>query len=176
MSDDVQNEEPLAEDMEVAAEVTGPTDKASTPSWVPVAVIAVLAILLVCACLMAMGFGGLWIMDQSQPDAPVIIAPPAQEQPTQPPQEQPTQVPPEPEPPPEEPVEPPPEEPAEPPPEQPAEPPAEEQPPEEPPSAGQLPAGPESGGSSCLPLAGGLVLAPLLVMGKKAGIGRSSKK
>jgi hypothetical protein len=135
---------------------------------------------------MVMGIGGLWIADQSQPDAPVIIAPPAQEQPTQvppePPAEQPTQPPPEQptQPPPEQPTQPPPEEPAEPPPEEPAEPPPEEPaepPPEgEAPAPGQLPAEPETGSPPCVPLAGGLVLAPLLIIGKKQGSRRRAKQ
>jgi hypothetical protein len=38
---------------------------------------------------------------------------------------------------------------------------------EEPPDGVQLPADPEEGGQPCAPLAAGLLLAPLLVMGRK---------
>ena len=160
--------------------------KALIPTWVP---IAVLALLLACACLSVMGVGVLGILDQTQPAAPAATAAPVEGQPPEPlateqlPAEQPaapaaTAAPVEP-PAEEQPVEPPAEEqPVEPPPEQPAEPPAGEQPPvgEQPPSAEQLPAGQGESGLPCAPAAGGLLLAPLLVMGKKHGIRRRSNK
>lgn len=149
----------------LSGEVVG---KALIPSWVlPAVVVAVLAV----ACI-AVGFALLGGSDEgAPPPAAIATATPAEEQPapTQPPAEEPpTEPPPEEqptEPPPEEPpTEPPPQEPpAEPPPQEPpAEPPAEE-----PPDGVQLPAEPGEGGQPCAPLAAGLFLAPLLVMGRK---------
>lgn len=145
MTDETTNARELAE------------GKTPIPTWVWV-VIAVLALLLACVCATATGLGVFGILNQSQePDAPVIIVPPTKEQPAEQPAEQPTLAPPE------QPTEPSPEQPTEPPPEQPV---------EQPPEGGQPPTEPDTGGSSCIPLAGGLVLAPLLVLGKKNGIGR----
>ena len=125
-------------------------DKSSVPIWV---LVVVVAIFLACVCvMMATGVGVLGYLSSSQPDAPVIIVPPTQEKPAEAPPEQPTQ------PPPAQPTEAPPE------------PPAEEQQPE----AEQLPTEPDSGGSACIPLAGGLVLAPLLVLANKSGSRRRS--
>ena len=127
--------------------------KALIPTWVP---IAVLALLLACACLCVAGIGLVGVLDQPQPAAPMATAVPSEPGA------------------PAAPVEPPPEQPAEQPPEQPAEPPAEQ--PAEPPSAGQLPAEEGTSGLPCAPAAGGLLLAPLLVMGKKHGIRQRSNK
>ena len=166
MTDETTNAEEFAEEMEVAAEVPVPAgggtqtqngEVAGKTPYLPWVLIAVLALLLVCACFALMGVGGLYILDRSQPDAPVIIAPPASQETAEPAQ-------------PAEPVEPAePAQPAEP--GQPAEPPAEA-----PPAAAQLPSGPGASGLPCAPLAGGLILAPLLVIGRKNGIGRSSNK
>ena len=131
--------------------------KALVPSWVlPAVLIAVMAL----ACLWAVALlAGNGSPDTAPTQPPAATEAPPVEAPTVPP-EQPT------EPPPEQPTEPPPEQPTEPPPpEQPTEPPPE-QPTEAPPEGGQLPEVPE-GGLPCTPLAFGLVLAPLLVMGRR---------
>jgi hypothetical protein len=144
--------------------------KALIPSWVlPAVLVAVLALACIAVLFTVLGDreGG------STPEAPAATATPGEEQPapTQPPEELPTEPPAE-----EPPTEPPPEElPTEPPPEEPpTEPPPEEPPTEppqesatEPPDAVQLPAEPGEGSQPCAPLAAGLILAPLLVMGKK---------
>ena len=155
----------MSEEMKTVEEQPGPAGPAAAPpqdpnarasggSSVPIWVlVVVVAIFLACVCIMmGTGVGVLGYLGSSQPDAPVIIVPPTQEQPAEPPPEQPTQ--------------PPPELPTQPPPEPPAE---EQQPEAEPP-----PAEPDSGGSTCIPLAGGLVLAPMLVLGKKSGGRRRS--
>jgi hypothetical protein len=132
--------------------------KALIPSWVlPAVLIAIMAL----ACLWAV----VLLAGSGSPDAAPTQPPAATEAPpveaTDVPPEQPTEAPP-----PEQPTEaPPPEQPTEPPPEQPTEPPPPEQPTETP-EAGQLP---EEGGGGlpCAPLAAGLILAPLLVLGKR---------
>jgi hypothetical protein len=131
--------------------------RALIPSWVlPAVLVAILAI--VCISILFIVLGGS-PEEGAPPEAPAATATQGEEQPA------PTQ------PPPEQPTEPPPEQPTEPPPEQPTEPPAEE-----PPAAEHLPAEPEEGGLPCAPLAAGLVLAPLLVIGKKGRGGRSAEK
>jgi len=141
------------------------------PSWVlPTVLVAILA--LASIVILSAVLGG---SEEGTP-TPVaeVTATPGEEQPvpTEPPQEAPTEPPPEElptEPPPEEPpTEPPPEEPpTEPPPEEPPTEPPPEELPTEPPDGVQLPAEPEEGGQPCAPLAMILVLAPLVVIGKK---------
>jgi hypothetical protein len=149
----------------LSGEVVG---KALIPSWVlPAVLVAILAL----ACI-AILFSVLGDREgDTTPEAPAATATPGEEQPAPtepPPEEPPTEPPPE-----EPPTEPPPEEPpTEPPPEEPpTEPPPEEQPteppPEEPPTEPPPEEPPGEGGQPCAPLAAGLVLAPLLVLGKK---------
>jgi hypothetical protein len=145
--------------------------KALIPSWVlPAVLVAILA--LACIAILFSVLGGR--EGDTTPEAPAATATPGEEQPapTEPPQEPATEPPQEPptEPPQEPPTEPPQEPPTEPPQEPPTEPPQEpptEPPAEEPPAAEHLPAEPEGGGQPCAPLAAGLLLAPLLVLGKK---------
>jgi hypothetical protein len=130
-----------------------------------VAILVIAAIAVLLAVLGGSPEGGM------PPEEPAATATQEVEQPapTQPP-EQPTEPPAEP------PTEPPPEQPTEPPAEQPTEPPPEpaptEPPAEEPPPAEQLPAEPGGGGLPCFPAAAGLVLAPLLVIGKRGRKGQ----
>jgi hypothetical protein len=145
----------------LSGEVVG---KALIPSWVlPAVLVAILAIAAIAVLVTVLGGA----QEGAPPEAPAATATAVEEQPapTKPPPEQPTQ------PPPEQPTEPPPEQPTQPPPEQPTEPPAEE-----PPAAEHLPAEPDEGGLPCAPLAAGLVLAPLLVIGKRGRGGRSPEK
>jgi hypothetical protein len=131
--------------------------KALIPSWVlPAVLVLIVAIACISVLFIVLGSSP---EEGAPPEAPAATATQGEEQPA------PTQ------PPPEQPTEPPPEQPTEPPPEQPTEPPAEE-----PPAAEHLPAEPEEGGLPCAPLAAGLVLAPLLVIGKKGRGGRSAEK
>jgi hypothetical protein len=194
MTDETKNAQELAEDAEVNPKVADqtsqvyvadPTNATAPPGEAPQAssdgsagrtnvpiwvLVVVVALFLACLCAMMLaGAGAVGILSSQQsdaPDAPVIIVPPTQEQPTQAPpepeapQEQPTQAQPEPEAPQEQPTQ------AQP------EPPAGEQPEKEPPSGEQPPADQDGSGLPCVPLAGGLVLAPLLVIGKKNAIGR----
>jgi hypothetical protein len=131
--------------------------KALIPSSVLTAVLV--AILVIAAVAVVVAVLGGSPEEGAPPEAPAATATAVEEQPapTQPPPEQPTQLPPE--------------QPTEPPPEQPTEPPAEE-----PPVAENLPAEPEEGGLPCAPLAGILVLAPLLVIGKRDRDGRNAEK
>jgi hypothetical protein len=157
-----------AEARNLNGEVVG---KPLIPSWVlPTVLVAILA--LASIVILSAVLGG---SEEGTP-TPVaeVTATPGEEQPvpTEPPQEAPTEPPPEElptEPPPEEPpTEPPPEEPpTEPPPEEPPTEPPPEELPTEPPDGVQLPAEPEEGGQPCAPLAMILVLAPLVVIGKK---------
>lgn len=147
--------------------------KALIPSWVlPAVLVAILALACIIVLFNVLGNreGG------TTPEAPAATATPGEEQPapTEPPQEPPTEPPQEPpteppptEPPQEPPTEPPPTEPPQEPPTEPPQEPPTEPPAEEPPEAGHLPAEPEEGGQPCAPLAAGLLLAPLLVWGKK---------
>jgi hypothetical protein len=161
----------------LSGEVVG---KALIPSWVlPAVLVAILAIAAIAVLVTVLGGA----QEGAPPEAPAATATAVEEQPapTKPPPEQPTQPPPEQptEPPPEQPTQPPPEQPTEPPPEQPTQPPPEqptEPPAEEPPAAEHLPAEPDEGGLPCAPLAAGLVLAPLLVIGKRGRGGRSPEK
>jgi len=132
------------ETQNLSGEVVG---KALVPSWVlPAVLVAIMAL----ACLWAVAL----LAGNSSPDAAPTQPPAATEAPpveaTGAPPEQPTQ-------PPEQPTQPPPELPTDAPPEQPT---------ETPPEGGQPPEAPE-GGLPCTPLAFGLVLAPLLVIGKR---------
>jgi hypothetical protein len=133
--------------------------KALIPSSVLTAVVvAILVIAAIAVLLIVLGGspeGG------APPEAPAATPTTVegQPEPTQPPPE-PTQPPPEPTQPPPEATEPPPE-PTEPPPEA-----------TEPPAAEQLPVEPEEGGQPCAPLAGVVLLAPLLVIGKRGRDGR----
>lgn len=159
MTDEMRTTDELAGPAEPAAAApqdpkAGGVGGSSVPVWV---LVVVVALFLGCACIMmATGVGVFGYLSSSQTDAPVIIVPPTQEQPAEAPPEQPTQPP------------------AAQPTQAPPEAPAEGQQPEEPAEAEQLPSEPDSGGSACIPLAGGLVLAPLLVLGKKSGSRRRS--
>ncbi len=135
--------------------------KALIPSSVLTVVLVAILVIAAIAVLVAVLGGSP--EEGVPPEAPAATATPVEGQPvpTQPPPEQPTEPPPEP-------TQPPPEQPTEPPPEQPTEPPAEE-----PPAAEHLPAEPEEGGQPCAPLAGILLLAPLLVIGKRGRAGRN---
>jgi len=142
----------------LTGEVVG---KALIPSSVLTAVLVAILVIAAIAVLLAV-LGGA-PEEGAPPKVPAATATAVEEQPapTQPPAEQPT------EPPPEQPTDLPPEQPTEPPPEQATEPPVEE-----PPAAEHLPAEPDDGGLPCVPLAAGLVLAPLLVIGDKGRGGR----
>jgi hypothetical protein len=152
--------------------------RALIPGWV---IPVVLVLLLVTACAAAVLILGLGSQDGA-PAAPAPTSAPGEGQPapTEPAPEQPATEPAPSEPPPEQPTEPPPEEPTEPPPEEPTEPPPEEPtepPPEEPtePPPGQATKPPQEkpteppgeAGPPCVPLAFGLILAPLAVVFKK---------
>jgi hypothetical protein len=134
--------------------------RALIPTWVlPVALVLIM-VLACCWAVVLFSGGSPEAAPTTPPEAtevPTVEVPP--EQPTEPPPEIPTEVPPE------QPTEPPPEVPTEVPPEQPTEPPPEvptEVPPEQPPTEP-----PPEGGLPCTPLVFGLILAPLLVIGKK---------
>jgi len=114
--------------------------RALIPSWVlPAVVVLILAI----ACISALIIVAGGSLEGAPPEAPAATATPGEEQPapTEPPAEVPTEAPPE-------------------------QPPTEP-PPEESPVAEHLPAEPAEGSLPCAPLAVGLVLAPLLVLGKR---------
>ena len=173
MTDEIKNANEFARDAEVHPEVadqTGqvyvadPTSATTPPGGAPQAssdgsaggsnapiwvLVVVVALFLACLCAMMLaGVGAVGILSSQQSDQPIVIVPPIQEQPAeQPPQEQPTEAPPEPEAPAEEPE-------------------------KEPPAADQPPSSSGEGSLPCVPLAGGLVLAPLLAIGKRNGIGR----
>ena len=146
----------------LSGEVVG---QALIPSSVLTAVLVTILIIAAIAVLVAVLGGSP--EGGTAPEQPAATATQEVEQPapTEPAPEQPTELPPE------QPTEPPAEPPTEPPPEQPTEPapePAPTEPPaEEPPPAENLPAEPGEGGLPCIPAAAGLVLAPLLVAGKK---------
>jgi hypothetical protein len=148
----------------LSGEVVG---RALIPSWLlPAVLIAIMAIACLAVVLLLWGGGGAEgvptepaaVQPTDEVAQPAPTEPPPEQAPTEPPPEQPT------EPPPEQPTEPPPEQPTEPPAEQPTEPPAEQ--PTEPP-AEQPTEPPGEAGPPCLPLASGLILAPLLVLFKK---------
>jgi hypothetical protein len=146
--------------------------RALIPSWV---IPVVLVLIMATACVGVLLILGLGSQDaapavpaatstpsEGQP-APTELPPeaPTEALPTEAPPEAPTEAPPTEAPTEAPPVEPPPEQTAEPPPEQPTEPPPPEQPTDE---AGKGPGEPDL---PCLPLASGLILAPLLVGFKK---------
>ena len=123
------------------------------PSWV-LATVLVLLLGIACISVLLVVLGGSQEAAPTEPPA-VEASPTAGELvPTQPPAEQPT--------------EPPAEVPTEPPPEAPAEPPAEA--PTEPPTDGGSgdPGEPTEPGQPCAPIAFGLVLAPLLMLGRRS--------
>jgi hypothetical protein len=137
--------------------------RALIPTWI---LAAALVLIVAIACLSVALI--LWgSAPEGAPTEPPAVQPTdeeAQPAPTEPPPEQPpTEVPPT-EPPPEQPTEPPPEQPTEPPPEQPTEPPPEQatEPPSERPTDD-----PGEGGLPCVPVAFGLILAPLALAFKK---------